>query len=104
MTAVLFDMDGVLVDVSRSYREAVRQTVFHFSGQDVSTGEIQAVKNKGGYNNDWDLSLKLLQDRGFKLSKGEVVDAFQKIYLGRDFNGLIRNETWILKKDLFKFK
>lgn len=102
MTAVLFDMDGVLVDVSRSYREAVRQTVCLFSGHTVSDERIRFLKNKGGYNNDWDLTRHLLKEKGFDLTAEEVIDTFQNIYLGRSFDGLIRNEKWLLRKDLLE--
>jgi HAD superfamily phosphatase len=33
---IVFDMDGVLVEVTQSYREAIRETVRHFTGADVS--------------------------------------------------------------------
>ena len=29
---IIFDMDGVLVDVSESYRAAIQATVLHFTG------------------------------------------------------------------------
>ena len=29
---IVFDMDGVLVEVGESYREAIRETVKHFTG------------------------------------------------------------------------
>src|SRR3989338_2424146 len=51
---LIFDIDGVLVDVSKSYRAAIKQTVEHFTGKEITLEEIQALKNKGGYNNDWD--------------------------------------------------
>ncbi len=31
---LVFDMDGVLVDVTESYRETIVKTVEHFTGQD----------------------------------------------------------------------
>ena len=34
---LVFDMDGVLVDVTESYREAIAQTVEHFTGARIST-------------------------------------------------------------------
>ena len=49
---IVFDMDGVLVDVSQSYRETIRETVRHFGGPDVSHERIQDYKNSGGWNND----------------------------------------------------
>ena len=32
-TILVFDMDGVLVDVSESYRETIARTVEHFTGR-----------------------------------------------------------------------
>jgi len=49
----VFDIDGVLVEVMKSYREAIRETVLHFTGELVSQDEIQDFKNAGGWNNDW---------------------------------------------------
>jgi HAD superfamily hydrolase (TIGR01548 family) len=68
-TLIIFDMDGVLVDVSSSYREVVRRTVVEYMrqvlGADVSDGfitlaDIAAVKKSGGLNNDWDLTDAIL--------------------------------------------
>jgi len=36
--ALLFDMDGVLVDVSQSYRLAIKKTAEYFAGQEVELG------------------------------------------------------------------
>ena len=33
---LVFDMDGVLVDVTESYRETIVQTVEHFTGKTIS--------------------------------------------------------------------
>ena len=38
---LVFDMDGVLVDVTESYRETVVLTVAHFTGQTISRDLIQ---------------------------------------------------------------
>ena len=59
---IVFDMDGVLVEVGQSYREAIRETVKHFTGQMVSHDLIQDFKNAGGWNNDWLLSHRLISD------------------------------------------
>jgi phosphoglycolate phosphatase-like HAD superfamily hydrolase len=63
---IVFDMDGVLIDVSGSYRETVRQTAGLFfktapSSEKLpeplfSLEDLAAVKQSGGLNNDWDLS------------------------------------------------
>lgn len=98
MKALLFDMDGVLVDVSRSYREAIKATVRHFSGSRIDDDEIQGYKDRGGLNNDWDLTLAALEERGVSPGWRAVVDVFQSLYRGGAFDGLIRHESWRLEQ------
>ena len=67
---IVFDMDGVLIDVSRSYRETVRQTARLFFKMAPSSEklpeplfpltDLAAVKQSGGLNNDWDLSCRVI--------------------------------------------
>ena len=58
-TLIVFDMDGVLAEVTESYREAIVQTVERFTTQRVGHDLIQKYKNAGGWNNDWALSQKI---------------------------------------------
>ena len=70
MDILIFDMDGVLIDVSRSYRETIRQTVQIYlatclgmeskKGELVTKEDISLFKSAGGFNNDWDLTSGLL--------------------------------------------
>ncbi len=92
---LIFDMDGVLVDVTDSYRQTIAETVKRFTGTEITNREIQAFKNRGNSNNDWDLTLELVRARGGTATKQEVVDAFQKIYLGNNNDGLIARERWL---------
>ncbi|MBW2980637.1 TIGR01548 family HAD-type hydrolase [Candidatus Woesearchaeota archaeon] len=96
MKALIFDMDGVLVDVSKSYRLAIQKTAGFFLKKKIDPAEIQKLKNTGGYNNDWDLTEALIKNKGGKVGKGVVVDKFQNYYLGENFKGFIRNEKWLL--------
>ena len=100
MTAVLFDMDGVLVDVSRSYLVTIQKTVEFFLGSLIGLSEIQEYKNRVGMNNDWDLTECLLRERGKPVAKKDIIDIFQDIYLGYEFDGLIRNEKWLMSRDI----
>lgn len=99
---IIFDMDGVLVDVTESYRQTVAETVKLFTGAGISNVEIQALKNRGGSNNDWDLTLEIVRARGCNPTKQEVIDEFQKIYLGKNYDGLIARERWLAQNGLFE--
>ncbi len=67
---IIFDMDGVLIDVSGSYREVVRRTVVHYlqwiigaeqlNNEFISLSDIDGIKKDGGLNNDWDLSYAII--------------------------------------------
>lgn len=95
---IVFDMDGVLVEVTESYRESIRQTVRHFTGQDISYELIQQYKNSGGWNNDWKLSQKIAGDMGFAVEYDVVIEQFQKLFLGHNGQpGLIQRERWIAR-------
>lgn len=54
--AVVLDIDGVLVDVSDSYRRAIIETVSHVHAESVSQDTVQLFKEAGGFNNDWELT------------------------------------------------
>jgi histidinol-phosphate aminotransferase len=99
--ALLFDMDGVLVDVSVSYRRAIIKTASHFLGARVSVAEADRVKSRPGMNNDWDATASLLRSRGVVIPRPEMVAVFQGIYHGTEgFPGLFASERWLLPKPL----
>jgi HAD superfamily hydrolase (TIGR01548 family) len=98
---IAFDMDGVLVEVGDSYRETIVQTVAHFSGTNITRDQIQDYKNAGGWNNDWALSQKILSDLGHNTEYAQVVDQFNKLFLGENGQpGLITRERWIARDGL----
>src|SRR5271168_5099514 len=93
-TLIVFDMDGVLTEVSESYREAIVQTVEHFTGQRITRDLIQEYKNQGGWNNDWALSHKIAADLRVNVEYGDVVSRFNELFLGQNGDGLILRERW----------
>lgn len=99
---IVFDMDGVLVDVTDSYRETICQTVNHFTGREITKELIQDYKNSGGWNNDWALSQKIIGDLGTALEYRAVVDYFQSIFFGNGTDGLILREKWIARDGLLE--
>jgi len=67
--AVIFDCDGVLIDVRESYNKAIPETVayiikeltgFPFPKNLVSREIIHSFRKSGGFNNDWDLVYVIL--------------------------------------------
>ena len=64
--ALLFDMDGVLVDVSRSYRTAILQTVASFGGT-TDPEAIEKLKQQGNANNDWLVCQRILEGQGIRV-------------------------------------
>jgi len=67
---LVFDMDGVLIDVSESYRKTIARTVQIYletclgfkkgSALLITEEHIASFKMAGGFNNDWDLTSGLL--------------------------------------------
>ena len=86
---LIFDMDGVLVDVTESYRETIARTVEHFTGRRLAPVEIQAYKNQGGWNDDWKLSHHIVSTAGCAATFEEVKAHFQAIFHGNGTDGLI---------------
>ncbi|HYP12311.1 MAG TPA: HAD-IA family hydrolase [Bryobacteraceae bacterium] len=99
---IVFDMDGVLVDVTESYRETIRRTVHHFTGREIDRELIQDYKNAGGWNNDWALSQKIIADLGCEVPYDSVVKQFQAIFFGENKDGLVLRERWIPQDGLLE--
>ena len=88
-----FDMDGVLIDTSQSYDACIVKTVKYFTKTTVNTINIIELREKGGFNNDWDLSLGLITQLGFSVDHTKIVEQFQVFY-----QGLKHNEVNLLDK------
>ncbi|HWB84746.1 MAG TPA: HAD-IA family hydrolase [Bryobacteraceae bacterium] len=94
---LVFDMDGVLVDVTESYRETIARTVEYFAKAKISREQIQDYKNQGGWNDDWKLSHHIITISGVEVPFEQVVEYFQKIFHGENGNGLILREQWVAR-------
>lgn len=82
---IIFDMDGVIIDVSNSYRDTVRQTTKLFFSPakyaellpeplfDLS--DLAAVKQSGGLNNDWDLSFQIISMLFTRVEKPDIYES-----------------------------
>ncbi|MFQ5523544.1 MAG: aminotransferase class I/II-fold pyridoxal phosphate-dependent enzyme [Acidimicrobiia bacterium] len=79
--ALLFDLDGVLADVSGSYRAAIVETAATF-GVEVSSRDISLAKAAGDANDDWELTRRLCLAAGVEADPGEVKKRFEDLYQG----------------------
>lgn len=79
--ALLLDMDGVLLDVSASYRQAILGTLASY-GVTADGEEIAAAKRAGDANDDWALTQVLLARRGLRPPREQVVARFEALYQG----------------------
>ncbi len=114
---ILFDIDGVIRDVTNSYRLSVQKTVLKFCHWEPNTSDIDELKNEGMWNNDWDLTIELIKRfiKKNKLSmkppsRDEVINNFEKLYFGCNPNenymkwsGFINNEELLIDKKFFDF-
>ncbi len=100
---ICFDMDGVLIDTSKSYDAAIKQTVEYFIGTQPAQQAIDTLRSRGGFNNDWVLTYELIkQNTNDAVPEYEqVVEQFQTLYLGSDDDaGLNQLEEAILNSEL----
>ena len=89
---IVFDMDGVLVDVRPSYRATVIKTIdeyckekdIHIHDNNVSPELIDKLKLQSGFNDDWILTHHLLSERGIIVRFDEVKRRFEEIFLGTE--------------------
>ncbi|WP_416838560.1 TIGR01548 family HAD-type hydrolase [Haloferax sp. DFSO52] len=79
--AVVFDIDGVLVDVADSYRRAIVESVDRTYGETITRDDVQQFKDAGGFNNDWELTyaaaLYVLTAREQDISVEEFTDEIE---------------------------
>jgi histidinol-phosphate aminotransferase len=96
---LLWDMDGVLVEVASSYRAAIIATAKIFKA-DVTDTDIDAIKAAGGANNDWIVTQRLIKAKGLpEPSLSDVTAAFEKIYQGEvGVPGLKAKEVALVSK------
>ena len=100
--ALLFDMDGVLVDVAGSFRQAVVATAAGF-GVEVTPADIAVAKARGNASDDWELTRGLCAAVGVAVSFDDVRDAFEHIYHGVEgTSGLKLRERLFVDVDLLR--
>lgn len=90
---LIFDVDGVLVDVRGSYWRSALETVRYLTGKRVTYAELHQWKTQPGFNDDWSMVAAWVTALGKQISYEEARVAFEKFYWGSDGKlGNVRNE------------
>jgi len=117
----VFDIDGVIRDVSGSYRRALADTVEHFTEHSTENftkvayrptpEEIDELKAEGIWNNDWEASQELIKryfqslGKEIQVSYEAIVEFFQRRYRGSNSDwsdGYIATEPLIASTEYFQ--
>lgn len=79
--AILFDLDGVIADVTGSYRECSIQTARSFDVA-MDQRDFESAKLEADSNNDWVLTQRLMAQRGKDVPLDQIVKRYQELYMG----------------------
>jgi HAD superfamily phosphatase len=94
---LIFDVDGVLVDVRESFWRSALETTRFLTGKRVTWAELHKWKNKPGNNDDWSMVSNWATALGRPTSYQEARDAFQKFYWDYDGRpGNVRREKILI--------
>ncbi len=104
---LIFDVDGVIFDVSKSYLMAIKETFEYFSKKEIEISEIQEVKNQGGMNCDWDVVQFLLKKYGYNIEIAEIISVFQNLFFNPNDKSktkkyLIDEEKLLISPEIFE--
>ena len=81
---LVFDVDGVLVDVRGTYWRSALETVRHITGKRVTYAELHRWKSKPGFNDDWSMVAAWVSSLGHPTSYEQARAVFEKFYWGSD--------------------
>ncbi len=96
MKAIIFDVDGVIVDVRESYHLTIKRTAEEFLKKEVPLDLIREIKFSKSINNDWDVTYEVIRTLGGDVDYEELVEKFTEIYEELKFN-----ERQILSREIF---
>jgi HAD superfamily phosphatase len=94
---LIFDVDGVLVDVRESFWRSALETMRFLTGKRVTWAELYKWKNKPGNNDDWSMVSNWATALGRRTTYEEARDAFQQFYWDCDGRpGNVRREKMLV--------
>ncbi|MFN3813327.1 MAG: HAD family hydrolase [Aquificaceae bacterium] len=80
MKGVVFDVDGVIIDVRDSYHVAIKNTAEELAGKEVDINLVRSVKFEKAINNDWLATLEVIRHLGEKADLRDVIETFNRVY------------------------
>ena len=94
---LIFDVDGVLVDVRRSYWLSAIETMRYLTGKRVTWSELHNWKSKAGNNDDWRLVSNWATALGRPTTYEQARVAFEQFYWGGNGKpGNVRKEKFVV--------
>jgi HAD superfamily phosphatase len=100
---LIFDVDGVLVNVKETYWRSALQTIKHITGKSATWGEFYEWKRQSGNNDDWTMVSRWATARGIPTTYEQARIAFQLFYWGKDGKlGNVRREKLLVTPRLIR--
>ena len=100
---LIFDVDGVLVDVRETFWRSAIQTVQQLTGKKVTWKELYEWKRKPGNNDDWQLVSRWATSLGTPTTYEQARIAFQPFYWGSNGNpGNVSREKLLVSPKLIR--
>ena len=94
---LVFDVDGVLVDVRRSYWLSALETMHFLTGKRHAWAELHEWKSKPGNNDDWNMVSNWASALGHPTSYEQARVAFGQFYWGKNGKaGNVRKEKFVV--------
>jgi HAD superfamily phosphatase len=94
---LIFDVDGVLVDVRESFWRSALETVRFLTGKRVTWAELYKWKSKPGNNDDWSMVSSWATAIGRPTTYAQAREAFQRFYWDCDGRlGNVRREKMLV--------
>ena len=108
LDAIIFDCDGVLVDISSSYNAAISMTVqyvltqifeFDYPNDSIPIDVIEGFKASGGFNDEVDLSYALIISIATALyAKTSITKLLSDVMCNADSGGISTVENYLKKR------
>jgi HAD superfamily phosphatase len=98
---LIFDVDGVLIDVKETFWRSALQTVEKLTGRKATWAELHRWKRQPGNNDDWMMVSQWATASGVPTTYEEAREAFQPFYWGSNGKpGNVVKEKWLVTPKL----